>query len=181
MRPHPHRPQASTALALVLAAAALAGAPAAAEPGTDLGADLGAGPGAGVEAAPEAAGPPMLHVTRTPGCGCCAAWATLARGHGFAVEMTETQDIEAVKREAGVPAALRSCHTARVAGYVIEGHVPFAAIDRLLAERPAIGGLSVPGMPIGSPGMGDDPAARYDVMAFGGTAGGGATFERVGE
>ena len=80
-----------------------------------------------------------------------------------------------------MPEALWSCHTAEIEGYTVEGHGPFAAIDRLLAERPDVEGLAVPGMPVGSPGMGTDPDARYDVVAFGGEAGSGTVFGRVGE
>lgn len=130
------------------------------------------------QAAPD--DPAVLHVVKSPTCGCCGAWADLARAHGFAVEVTDSDATIDAKREAGVPEALWACHTARIGGYVVEGHVPFEAIDRLLSERPAIAGLSVPGMPAGSPGMGSDPDAAYDVMAFGGEAGDGAVFERVG-
>ncbi len=75
---------------------------------------------------------------------------------------------------------MRVCHTAVIDGYVVEGHVPFAAIAKLLEERPEITGIAVPGMPLGSPGMGLDPAARYDVMAFGGDAGEGEVFYQAG-
>lgn len=90
------------------------------------------------------------------------------RQSGFRVDGRDVADLDAVKRKHGVPARLESCHTAVVAGYVIEGHVPADVIDRLLRERPRIVGLSVPGMPAGSPGM-ESPgqrAERYDVYAF---------------
>ncbi|MBL8462612.1 MAG: DUF411 domain-containing protein, partial [Thauera sp.] len=75
--------------------------------------------------------------------------------------------MDLVKQEAGVPEALGSCHTAKVGGYVVEGHVPAADVRRMLAEKPAIRGLSAPGMPLGSPGMeGPYPAERYDVVSF---------------
>ena len=121
-----------------------------------------------------------LHVTMTPTCGCCGAWADLAEAHGFDVEITLSEDYAGMKDAGYVPDALWSCHTASIGGYTVEGHVPFKAIDRLLEERPQITGISVPGMPAGSPGMGEDPNASYDVIAFGSTAGDGALFQRVG-
>jgi hypothetical protein len=90
------------------------------------------------------------------------------REHGFPVEERNAADLGAVKRRHGVPAALESCHTALVEGYVVEGHVPADLIDRLLRERPSVAGLAVPGMPAGSPGMevrGQKPE-RYQVYAF---------------
>lgn len=88
--------------------------------------------------------------------------------HGFAVESTDRYDLAPVKAEHQVPPALQSCHTAIVDGYVIEGHVPAAEIDRLLAERPDIVGLAVAGMPIGSPGMEVQGAAAqpFEVIAW---------------
>ena len=124
--------------------------------------------------------PLALHVVKSPTCGCCAAWASLAVAEGFAVTTTQTDDVTPAKVQAGVPQPLWSCHTASVAGYVIEGHVPFEAIAMLLRDRPAITGLAVPGMPMGSPGMGDDPAARFDVIAFGGEAAAGRIYYKAG-
>lgn len=121
-----------------------------------------------------------LHVTKTPTCGCCAAWVDLAREEGFEVKVTETRDYVGMKHAAGVPDELWSCHTAEIEGYTVEGHVPFDALRKLLDERPQIEGISVPGMPAGSPGMGDDPEARFDVIAFGGSAGDGEVFHEAG-
>ena len=127
-------------------------------------------------AAPIAAAPvagaaslPKLTVAKDPSCGCCAAWAEHVRAAGFPVETVETSELSRVKARHGVPANLAACHTAEVDGYVIEGHVPAGAIKRLLAERPRVKGLAVPGMPVGSPGMevaGAEPES-YDVIAFG--------------
>lgn len=94
-----------------------------------------------------------IAVVRSPDCGCCGAWIDHLREAGFTVEETLSDDVDAFKDENAVPQALRSCHTALVEGYVIEGHVPAEAIQKLLAERPQAIGLAVPGMPIGSPGM----------------------------
>lgn len=121
-----------------------------------------------------------LHVLTAPACGCCHAWADLARIRGYAVTVEELTDPDAQKSARGIPRHLASCHTIDAGGYVFEGHVPFAALEAVLAQRPDITGLAVPGMPMGSPGMGDDPAARYDVIAFGGTAGTGTVFYRAG-
>jgi hypothetical protein len=98
------------------------------------------------------------------------------RQSGFPVVTKDTHDLDAIKLQHGVPAALQSCHTALVEGYVIEGHVAADLIDRLLRERPKIVGLAVPGMPAGSPGMDAAPGQkpeRYDVHAF--DARGGST------
>lgn len=127
-----------------------------------------------------AAQPAALHVLSTPGCGCCHAWADLARARGHAVTVEDLTDPDAQKAELGIPANLVSCHTVEGDGYVFEGHVPFEAMDAVLRDRPDITGLAVPGMPMGSPGMGDDPSARFDVIAFGGTAGSGTVYYRAG-
>ncbi len=126
------------------------------------------------------AGHDTMHVTKSPTCGCCGAWVALARKEGYDVAVTDTDDVTLAKMDAGVPEQMWACHTAMIGGYVVEGHVPFAALTKLLEERPAITGIAVPGMPAGSPGMGDDPTARYDVIAFGGAAGAGAVFYQAG-
>jgi len=120
---------------------------------------------------------PQMNVTKSPSCGCCKGWVDLARQQGFSVSVTDTDDYEGMKTANAVPEALWSCHTAVIDGYVIEGHVPFAAIRTLLAERPDIAGLSVPGMPPDSPGMGGGADAVVPVTAWGGTAGDGTPFE----
>lgn len=122
-----------------------------------------------------------MHVTKSPTCGCCGAWVSLAKKEGFEVEVTDTVDVTTAKLEGDVPGEMWACHTATIDGYVVEGHVPFGALRKLLSERPNVRGIAVPGMPYGSPGMGDDPSARYDVFAFGGKAGDGEVFYRAGE
>jgi hypothetical protein len=117
-----------------------------------------------------AADEPTIQVFKTATCGCCAKWIDHLEGAGFEVEAKDLPDLESLKRENGVPVELTSCHTALVAGYVIEGHVPAADIERLLAERPAISGLAVPEMPLGSPGMEHPDPSRhqpFQVMSFG--------------
>lgn len=111
-----------------------------------------------------------LRVWRDAGCGCCRGWVERMRQSGqFRATMTDEADMPALKRRLGVPDDLFSCHTALVEGFVIEGHVPVADIQRLLFERPAgIRGLAVPGMPIGSPGMEGPNMGReaFDVVAL---------------
>lgn len=120
---------------------------------------------------------PEVVMHKDPNCGCCSAWAEHLEANGFRVKTVAERDMQAIKRRFAVPQRLTSCHTARVGGYVIEGHVPASAIKRLLRERPAVSGLAVPGMPLGSPGM-EVPGKRdpYDVVSFDG-AGGSRVFE----
>jgi len=111
---------------------------------------------------------PAVEVFKDPSCGCCSLWVEHLRAAGFAVRTTNTSDLIGVKRTHGVPAELQTCHTAVVDGYVIEGHVPPSDVIALLETRPAVAGLGVPGMPVGSPGM-EMPGAGvqpYDVYAF---------------
>jgi hypothetical protein len=112
---------------------------------------------------------PLVVVNKDPSCGCCSAWAEHIEAAGFRVRSVEALDIAVAKRRLGVPAALASCHIAEVDGYIIEGHVPAAALRRLLAERPSATGLAVPGMPAGSPGMEIPGVApdQYEVVLFG--------------
>jgi hypothetical protein len=111
-------------------------------------------------------GPPIT-VHRDPDCGCCGAWVEHLERAGFITTVIANRDVDAVKRRLGVPAELASCHTAEVEGYVVEGHVPAAAIRRLLAERPEATGLAVPGMPAGAPGMEGGTPSTYAVVLFG--------------
>lgn len=110
---------------------------------------------------------PAIHVVKDPGCPCCNGWIGHLRDNGFAVsfEMRSVEDLATFKRERGIPENLVSCHTAVMGDYTLEGHVPAADIRRLLAEAPDAVGLSVPGMPIGSPGMGPETEREaYDVI-----------------
>lgn len=113
-----------------------------------------------------ATGRPAMRVWKSPTCGCCAGWVDYIREHGIDVQVTELDDLSAVKSRLGVRPELGSCHTATIDRYVIEGHVPVADIRRLLAERPDILGLTAPGMPQFSPGMMSREPRGYDVLAF---------------
>ncbi|MGE0854280.1 MAG: DUF411 domain-containing protein [Hyphomicrobiaceae bacterium] len=90
---------------------------------------------------------------KNPQCSCCEGYASYLRNHGYAVTTTATHNLSLIRRQHGVPEKLAGCHTTIVGGYVVEGHVPVAALNKLLAERPKIKGISLPGMPDGSPGM----------------------------
>lgn len=110
---------------------------------------------------------PAVTVHKDPNCGCCSGWIDHLRAAGFPVEVQETAALARVRQQHGVPPELASCHTALVGGYVIEGHVPALAVQRLLAERPDARGLAVPGMPVGSPGMEGRAPQPYTVLLFG--------------
>ena len=107
-----------------------------------------------------------ITVYKSPTCGCCNGWIDHLQTAGFLVSAHDVPDMGQVKRERGVPSELGSCHTAEVAGYVVEGHVPAADIHRLVREKPAISGLAGPGMPIGSPGMEGPNPERYEVLQW---------------
>ena len=95
-----------------------------------------------------------LTLTRSPTCACCKGHEAHLEQAGIAVRTVIDEDITTIKDDYRIPSEMRSCHTSEVAGYFVEGHVPVAAIARLLAERPEIDGIALPGMPAGSPGMG---------------------------
>lgn len=105
-------------------------------------------------------------VYKSPTCGCCSAWVDHLKANGFDVKVENVQDVNSIKQQQGVTRELASCHTALVDGYVVEGHVPAADIKRLLESKPAIAGLAVPGMPMGSPGMEGPTKQKYDVVSF---------------
>jgi len=110
----------------------------------------------------------IMTVYKSPTCGCCQKWVEIMEAEGFTVVTEDVADMSMVKTEHGVLSNLQSCHTAIVDGYIIEGHVPADAVRQLLAERPDVTGLAVPGMPVGSPGMevngyGVEP---FTVIAF---------------
>lgn len=116
---------------------------------------------------------PVMIVNKSPSCGCCGLWVEHVKSAGFKVEINDTDDMGPIKARLGVPYGKGSCHTAEVGGYFIEGHIPAEDIKRLLAERPDAKGLTVPGMPAGSPGM-EQPDGRIqpytvELVAYDGT------------
>lgn len=123
----------------------------------------GAASGAG------AAARPAITMFRDPNCGCCLKWADAARAAGHPVNVAPRNDMVALKKQLGVPSDLYSCHTSRVGQYVVEGHVPLTAIEKLLRDKPqGVIGIALPGMPVGAPGM-EHPSGYKDainVVAF---------------
>ena len=105
-----------------------------------------------------------VDVYKSPYCGCCEKWVEHLRQGGFAVRTHDVNDVPAARQRLGMPERLGSCHTAKVAGYVVEGHVPAADIQRLLKEKPQAVGLAVPSMPPGSPGMESPKPVPYNTL-----------------
>lgn len=108
-----------------------------------------------------------IEVWKSATCSCCEAWVEHLDANGFAVTTrnVDSQTLQEIKRQAGLSKELASCHTGKIGGYVIEGHVPAGDVTRLLAEKPDAVGLTVPGMPVGAPGMEDgDKTEPYDVL-----------------
>lgn len=103
---------------------------------------------------------------KTPGCMCCEGYADYLRRNGFKVTVKATHDLSWLKRKHAVPANLEGCHTMMIGGYVVEGHVPLKSLNRLLTERPNVKGISLPGMPNGSPGMGGFKSGPFKIYSF---------------
>src|SRR6266851_1904335 len=112
------------------------------------------------------AAPVSVMLYKNPECGCCDGYADYLRHHGFTVTSKPTNDLAEISRKAGVPSELQGCHTAFIGDYVVDGHVPVEAIDKLLAERPAIKGIALPGMPAGSPGMYGEKVEPFVIYAI---------------
>jgi hypothetical protein len=110
---------------------------------------------------------PEIMVYRDPSCSCCGGWMEHLETQGFEATNMPTPDVDDLKQQYGIPDDLTSCHTAIVDGYVVEGHVPAEEIKRLLAERPNVAGIAVPGMPVGTPGMeSGDERESFTVFSF---------------
>ncbi len=129
--------------AAAIAAAVLLGGPALAEP------------------APK----PLATIFKNPQCGCCETYGAYLRNHGYEVKVVATHDLPLIQERQGVPAGLEGCHTTLIGGYFVDGHVPIETFDRLLAERPDINGITLPGMPTGSPGMGGPKTEPFTIYA----------------
>lgn len=117
-----------------------------------------------LNAAPAAAQEVTLY--KNPQCGCCESYADYLRENGFTVEVKPTHDLAQISRDAGIPDDFQGCHAASLDEYVVSGHVPINVVNRLLEERPEIAGVTLPGMPLGSPGMGgakQEPFKIYTV------------------
>ena len=125
------------------------------------------GAGVGAFTLPHLTALPTITVYKSPSCGCCKEWVKHVTEAGFAVKVIDMDDLAMIKSANGVPAALQSCHTGLVGSYVVEGHVPADLIKKMLAEKPAIAGLAVPGMVTGSPGMEQgNTKTPYSVVSF---------------
>jgi len=108
---------------------------------------------------------PDVTLYKSPNCGCCVKYVEYLKANGFAVKAYDQADMDGIKKRYGVT-RVASCHTALVQGYVVEGHVPVGAIRKLLKEKPAIAGISVPGMPLNSPGMGEMKKGTLTVYSI---------------
>jgi hypothetical protein len=114
-----------------------------------------------------AEGPTDALIYKTPQCGCCDEYADYLRQNGFKVTVRETHQLAPMSRKAGIPEKFEGCHLAHIDGYVVSGHVPITAIRKLLKERPAIAGITLPGMPLGSPGMGGTKQEPFEIYEIG--------------
>jgi hypothetical protein len=124
--------------------------------------------GVALSSGPVNAGQPYAATLyKNPQCSCCEGYADYLRENGFEVTVKPTHDLRLMQRQYGVPEALVGCHTTLLDGYVVEGHVPVGAVLRMLTERPAIKGVSLPGMPAGSPGMFGEKTAPFTIYEIG--------------
>ncbi len=112
-----------------------------------------------------AAAPIRATLYKNPQCSCCEGYAAYLRQNGFVVDVKPTNDLAEISQKAGVPENLQGCHTTFMDGYVVDGHVPVNVIRKLLSERPAIAGITLPGMPTGSPGMTGEKTAPFTIYA----------------
>lgn len=104
---------------------------------------------------------------KNPQCGCCEGYADYLRANGFTVEVNPTHELVAMSRDAGIPDDFQGCHLAFVEGYIVSGHVPVNTLKKLLDERPEIKGVTLPGMPMGSPGMGGEKSEPFTIYEVG--------------
>nr|WP_150428637.1 DUF411 domain-containing protein [Dechloromonas sp. CZR5] len=109
---------------------------------------------------------PEVTVYKDPNCGCCTEWAKHMQASGFTVKQVNSQAMDVERQRFGVPPHLASCHTAKVGGYTVEGHVPASAVKKMLAEKPSIQGLTIPGMPANAPGMGQHREGTLKVYTL---------------
>jgi hypothetical protein len=117
-------------------------------------------------ALPAFAEPIRATLYKNPQCSCCEDYAAYLRRHGFEIAVRVTNDLADISSKAGVPEKFQGCHTMFVGGYVVDGHVPVNTIRKLLSERPAIAGITLPGMPLGSPGMTGHKDGPFTIYAM---------------
>lgn len=113
----------------------------------------------------EPAPKPLATIFKNPQCGCCETYGKYLGNNGYEVKVVATHDLPLIQERQGVPAGLQGCHTTLIGGYFVDGHVPIETFDRLLAERPEIDGITLPGMPTGSPGMGGPKMEPFTMHA----------------
>ena len=109
---------------------------------------------------------PEATLYKRPFCGCCDGHAEHLRANGYKVTIVQTENLSLIKKKHGVPQEFEGCHTIEIGGYVVEGHVPASIIGKLLKERPDIRGISLPGMPQGSPGMSGEKSGPFEIHQF---------------
>jgi hypothetical protein len=114
-------------------------------------------------AAPALADPLKATLYKNPQCGCCEGYAAYLRENGFNVDVKPTNDLLEISHKAGVPEGMEGCHTMFIDGYVIDGHVPVNVVRKLLNEKPPIAGITLPGMPMGSPGMAGTKTEKFVI------------------
>lgn len=106
---------------------------------------------------------PAATLYKNPQCGCCEEYADYLRQYGYKVTVKPTHDLSLLNKQLGIPANLEGCHITTIDGYAVGGHVPIKTLDKLLTERPNIKGISLPGMPLGSPGMNGRKTAPFTI------------------
>jgi hypothetical protein len=126
--------------------------------------------------APAIAGENEVTLYKNPQCGCCEAYADYLRKNGFAVTVRPTEQLSEMSRAAGIPADQQGCHLSMIDGYMVSGHVPISTVRKLLSERPDIKGVTLPGMPLGSPGMGGDKEGPFEILQIRKSGGVGAVY-----
>lgn len=104
---------------------------------------------------------------KNPQCGCCEGYADYLRQNGFTVTVQPTHDLTSMSRDAGIPEDFQGCHLSMIEGYAVSGHVPVNTVNKLLTERPQIKGITLPGMPMGSPGMSGNKTEPFTVYEIG--------------
>ena len=119
---------------------------------------------AGLVAASAVFAKDVVEVYKSPYCGCCTHWVEYMKRNGFEVKVTDVDNVDAARKQLGMPQKYGACHTAKVGGYLVEGHVPAEDVRKLLAQKPKALGIAVPAMPPGSPGMPSDKPVPYDTL-----------------
>lgn len=158
------------ALGLVLAGAAggLAAMAGCSSDDSDEASDAADGPdrSSGLSGGEGAGGGERAVVYASPSCGCCGQYAEYLGTEGYDVDLQRTEEVDRIRTDAGVPEDAAGCHTTIIGDYAVEGHVPVEAIAKLLEERPAVDGISLPGMPTGSPGMSGPKEGPFEIVSF---------------